>query len=127
MSRSEAIDRLQHQGFVGRIAFVVDGRPTSMPVNYLAGRDALVFCTAEGTKLSTLRDGADVAFEVDDSQPLYHTGWSVVVDGAAAEVTDPEELEELRRGPLKSWAVKPSAHWIRVTYRQVSGRHIPPE
>src|ERR1039457_1561086 len=78
MSRSDALDRLQRHGFVGRIAFIVDGRPMIMPVNYLADIDALVFCTGEGTKLSTLREGASVAFEVDDSRPIDHSGWSVV-------------------------------------------------
>jgi uncharacterized protein len=125
MSRSEALDRLQRHSFVGRIAFIVDGRPMIMPVNYLADRDALVFCTGEGTKLSRLRGGASVAFEVDDSRPLDHSGWSVVIEGTAAEITDPKELERLGRGPLKSWAVRPTAHWIRVTYEHVSGRRIP--
>jgi len=125
MSRSDALDRLQRHGFVGRVAFIVDGRPMIMPVNYLADSDALVFCTGEGTKLSTLRGSAPVAFEVDDSRPLDHSGWSVVVEGTASEITDPGELQRLRRGPLKSWAVLPTAHWIRVTYEQVSGRRIP--
>jgi len=125
MSRTDALDRLQLHGFVGRVAFVVDGRPMIMPVNYLADRDAIVFCTGEGTKLSTLRGGAPVAFEVDDSRPFDHSGWSVIVDGTASEITDPEELTWLRRGPLKSWAVQPTAHWIRVTYDHVSGRRIP--
>jgi nitroimidazol reductase NimA-like FMN-containing flavoprotein (pyridoxamine 5'-phosphate oxidase superfamily) len=125
MSRPDALDRLQRHGFVGRVAFIVDGRPMIMPVNYLADRDALVFCTGEGTKLSALRGSAAVAFEVDDSRPLDRSGWSVVVEGTASEITDPEELQRLRRGPLKSWAVRPTAHWIRVTYEQVSGRRIP--
>ena len=125
MSRSDALDRLQRHGFVGRVAFIVAGRPMIMPVNYLADGDALVFCTGEGTKLSSLRGSAAVAFEVDDSRPLDHSGWSVVVEGTASEITDPEELQRLRRGPLKSWAVRPTAHWIRVTYEQISGRRIP--
>jgi uncharacterized protein len=125
MSRSDALDRLQRHGFVGRLAFIVDGRPMIMPVNYLADRDALVFCTGEGTKLSALRGGAAVAFEVDDSRPLDHSGWSIVVEGTASEITDPAELKRLRSGPLKSWAVRPTAHWIRVTYEHVSGRRIP--
>jgi uncharacterized protein len=124
MSRSDALDRLQRHGFVGRVAFIVDGRPMIMPVNYLADGEALVFCTGEGTKLSALRGSAAVAFEVDDSRALDRSGWSVVVEGTASEITDPEELKRLRRGPLKSWAVRPTAHWIRVTYEQVSGRRI---
>jgi uncharacterized protein len=125
LSHAEALDRLQRHGFVGRIAFIVDGRPMIMPVNYLADRESLVFCTGEGTKLSTLRGGAPVAFEVDDSRPFDHAGWSVVIEGTASEITDAEELELLRRGPLKSWAVRPMAHWIKVTFEHVSGRQIP--
>jgi hypothetical protein len=41
MSRSVALDRLQRLGFVGRVAFIVDGRPMIMPINYLADSDAL--------------------------------------------------------------------------------------
>jgi nitroimidazol reductase NimA-like FMN-containing flavoprotein (pyridoxamine 5'-phosphate oxidase superfamily) len=125
MSHEEALDLLQGHGFVGRIAFVVDDRPMVLPVNYLAEAESLVFCTGAGTKLGALAHGASVAFEVDDSRPLDHSGWSVVVEGTAREITDEEELTWLRRGPLKSWAVRPSAHWIRVTYGHVSGRRIP--
>jgi len=125
MSQSDALDRLQRHSFVGRVAFIVDGRPMVQPVNYLADSDALVFCTGEGSKLSALRDGARVAFEVDDSRSLDHAGWSVIVEGPATEITDPQELQRLRRGSLKSWAVQPSEHWIKVTYETVSGRHIP--
>jgi uncharacterized protein len=125
MPPSEALERLKRHAFVGRIAFIFEGRAMVMPVNYLADSDALVFCTGEGTKLSTLRAGASVTFEVDGSRPLDHSGWSVVIEGTASEITDPEELERLRRGPLKSWAIRPSAHWIRVTYQHISGRSIP--
>lgn len=125
MSRSDALDMLQRHGFVGRVAFIVDGHPMIMPVNYLAERDELVFCTGEGTKLSRLRAGAAVAFEVDDSRPLDRSGWSVVIEGTASEITDPEKLKWLRRGPLKSWAVGPLGHWIGITYERVSGRRIP--
>jgi nitroimidazol reductase NimA-like FMN-containing flavoprotein (pyridoxamine 5'-phosphate oxidase superfamily) len=125
LSREDALDLLQRHGFVGRVAFVIEGRPMILPVNYLAGAESLVFCTGEGTMLASLGPGATVAFEVDDSRPLEHAGWSVVVEGTAAEVTDEEELTWLRRGPLKSWAVRSSAHWIRVTYTHLSGRRIP--
>ena len=125
LSHEEALDLLQRHGFVGRVAFIVDDQPMIMPVNYLAEAESLVFCTGAGTKLSALAHGASVAFEVDDSRPLDHSGWSVVVEGTATEITDEEELTWLRRGSLKSWAVRPSAHWIRVTYTHVSGRRVP--
>lgn len=95
---------LQTKSKLGRVAFIVDGRPMVLPVNYRAGRNSVVFCTRGGTKLDSLKNGAPAAFEVDVRRSLYHSDWNVLVQGKAEEVTDPKELDELRRGPLKSWA-----------------------
>ena len=125
LDRVEAMQLLTYKSYVGRVAFVVDGQPIVLPVNYLAEEGSIVFCTAPGTKLSALSDGARVAFEVDDSRPLYHAGWSVLVFGTAREVTDEGELGALRRGPLRSWATPASEHWIRISIDEISGRRIP--
>src|ERR1700730_12737508 len=125
LSTDEALDLLQNKSFVGRVAFVVDGLPVVFPVNYLAeSPEAIVFCSGAGTKLSVLAGGAPVAFEVDSSRPLFHTGWSVLVRGTAREVTDADELARLRRGPLRSWATPSSEHWIRISVEDISGRRI---
>jgi nitroimidazol reductase NimA-like FMN-containing flavoprotein (pyridoxamine 5'-phosphate oxidase superfamily) len=84
-----------------------------------------VFCTAGGTKLNAVVGGADVAFEVDDSVPLRHSGWSVVVRGPAEVITDPGEVERLRRGPLRPWAKGARANWVRIRLDEISGRRIP--
>lgn len=125
LTRTEALELLQLHSFVGRIGFVVDGRPMILPVNYLADDESLVFCTEPGTKLSAVGGGAPVVFEVDDSRPLYHAGWSVVVKGTAHEVTDEDQLDELRRGPLRSWATRSTEHWVRISIDEVTGRRIP--
>ncbi|HEY6469971.1 MAG TPA: pyridoxamine 5'-phosphate oxidase family protein [Candidatus Dormibacteraeota bacterium] len=125
LSTEESLHLLQNKSFVGRVGFVADGRLMILPVNYLAEDDAVFFCTAGGTKLSALHSGAEVAFEVDSDQPLYHSGWSVLVNGVAEEVTETAELDRLRRGPLKSWAVAASQHWIRISIDTISGRQIP--
>ncbi len=125
LTKEESLRLLQDKSFVGRVGFLADGRLTILPVNYLAEDDAVFFCTAEGTKLSALHSGAEVAFEVDSNQPLYHSGWSVLVNGIADEVTDAAELDRLRRGPLKSWAVPASQHWVRITIDTITGRQIP--
>jgi nitroimidazol reductase NimA-like FMN-containing flavoprotein (pyridoxamine 5'-phosphate oxidase superfamily) len=125
LTKAEALELLQMHSYVGRIGFVVDGRPLILPVNYLAGDESIVFCTRPGTKLSAVGGGAPVVFEVDDSRPLYHAGWSVVVKGTAREVTDENELDELRRGPLHSWATRSTEHWVRITIDEVTGRRIP--
>jgi nitroimidazol reductase NimA-like FMN-containing flavoprotein (pyridoxamine 5'-phosphate oxidase superfamily) len=36
LTRAEAMELLQFHAFVGRIGFVVDGKPLIIPVNYLA-------------------------------------------------------------------------------------------
>jgi uncharacterized protein len=125
LTREESVHLLQDKSFVGRVGFMAAGQIVVLPVNYLAEDDAIFFCTADGTKLSALSGGAAVAFEVDASQPMYHSGWSVLVNGTAHEVTDPDELERLRRGPLKSWAVTRAQHWVRITIDTISGRQIP--
>ena len=130
-TRVEEIDEaesrrlLEMHSFVGRVGFVSDGHVLVLPVNYLAENSEIFFCTRAGTKLSVLRGGASVAFEVDASRSLYHSGWSVLVSGTASEVTDPGELERLRRGSLKSWAIPSTEHWIRITIETITGRRIP--
>ena len=79
LSRKECLEFLQYHSFVGRLGFVLDGRPMVLPVNYLADEEAVVFCTTEGTTLSAVAEGSEVVFEVDDSHPLERSGWSVVV------------------------------------------------
>jgi len=124
LSRRECLELLQYHSFVGRLGFVVEGKPMVLPVNYLADEEAVVFCTTEGTVLASLGEGASVAFEVDDNRPLEHSGWSVVVRGPAHAVTEPDEVEALRRGPLRSWAARQPEHWVRITIEEVSGRRL---
>jgi nitroimidazol reductase NimA-like FMN-containing flavoprotein (pyridoxamine 5'-phosphate oxidase superfamily) len=57
LTRNEAVVLLQMHAYVGRVGFVVDGRPLILPVNYLADDDSIVFCTAPGTKLSAIGGG----------------------------------------------------------------------
>ena len=125
LSNAEALELLQLHAYVGRLGFIVDGRPLILPVNYLADEVSIVFCTQPGSKLSAVGAGAPVAFEVDDSRALYHAGWSVVVKGNAREVTDHDELDELRRGPLHSWATQSTEHWVRIDIEEITGRRIP--
>lgn len=125
ISKQDCLELLKTKSKLGRVAFISGGRPMIFPVNYRAEDDSVVFCTADGTKLSELKDGAPAAFEVDAARALYRSGWSVVVQGTAREVTDPDELYELRHGPLKSWATDASEHWIRISIDEISGRSIP--
>lgn len=125
LGRDECLQLLRYGSHLGRIGFIADGRPMILPVNYLAEDGSVVFSTVEGTKLRSLTGGAEVVFEVDQHRPLYHAGWSVLVRGTAREVTDADDLDRLRRGPLRSWATLTDAHWVRISIDEISGRRIP--
>lgn len=125
IDRAECLHLLQYESFVARLAFAVDGMVHVRPVNYLADERGLVFCTTSSTVLRAVSSGASVVVEIDASQPLDHSGWSVIARGNAREVTDPQEVEYLRRGPLKSWAVAPGGRWVRVDIEEISGVRIP--
>jgi hypothetical protein len=83
-----------------------------------------VFATDEGSKLDAAVQGAVVSVEVDDVDRLYHTGWSVLVTGVAELLTDPEDIERVRRLPLQPWAPGPHLFLVRVPSTVVSGRRI---
>jgi nitroimidazol reductase NimA-like FMN-containing flavoprotein (pyridoxamine 5'-phosphate oxidase superfamily) len=126
LTRDECIELLRSYLYFGpgHIGYVVDGAPVILPVNFVVDGESVVFCTAKGSKLSWLSKHSRVAFEVDHGRPLDHSGWSVLVRGSAHEVTDPDELDTLRQGPLHSWAVPSAEHWIRISLDEISGRRL---
>ena len=123
LSREECLTRLESVP-VGRIGYVVDGMAVILPVNFVLIDNAIVFCTSKGGTLAWLSNRRRVAFEVDESRPAEREGWSVLIHGSAHEVTDPDQLDVLRRGPLHSWVRTPAEHWVRITIDSVSGRAL---
>ena len=110
----------------GRFAFVdyVGVLPSIIPVNYLLDDDKVVIRTDAGSKLAAALRGAPVAFEVDGVDETHQVGWSVVVRGRAEEVTDEDQLAELRQTPLLAWHPGPTARYVRINTSQVIGRRI---
>ena len=123
LTREECLQLLRG-AVVGRIAYVADGMATIIPVNFALLDGDIVFCTAKGSKLSWLSLRGRVAFEADESRLADHEGWSVLIQGVAREVTDPEELAVLRRGPLHSWLRSSHEHWVRISIEAMSGRAL---
>jgi len=116
--------RLLGAHHLGRLALVDAKGPVIVPVNYVLDREAPVFRTDPGSKLDAAVEAAPVAFEVDAADEATRTGWSVVVRGALAEVTDPGDLERLRALPLYPWAPGDKARYVRVQPASVTGRWI---
>ena len=109
---------------LGRMALVDDLGPIVLPVNFVLDRHTVVFRTGEGTKLDAASRGPRVAFEVDGTDTLTRSGWSVVVRGEAIEVTDPAELARLRELPLHPWAPGAKHRYVRVLPAVLTGRRI---
>lgn len=120
----DACLRLLRSNSVGRVAAMSGGRPIVLPVNYAMDGDSVVFRTAPGTKLTAAVRGAAVAFEIDHADPVFHTGWSVMVSGWAEEVIDAEAIERLERLPLRAWAPGEKEHWVRISAEAVTGRRV---
>jgi uncharacterized protein len=123
LTRSECFELLARE-HLGRVAVVDDRGPVVVPVNFALDRHMVVFRTDEGTKLDAASRGSRVAFEVDGSDAVAHTGWSVLIRGEAVEVTDPAELARLRKLPLTPWAPGPKARYVRVLPAALTGRRI---
>ena len=123
LTRDECIGLLRGR-FLGRIGYSVDGLPIIVPVNFVVDGGSIVFSTNRGSKLSWLSNHTRVAFQADHGRPLDQSGWSVLVHGMAMEVTDPGEIAGLQLGPLRSWAVGPDDHWVRISIDEVSGRRL---
>jgi uncharacterized protein len=110
---------------VGRVGGVAHGRPFVFPINFLFDGDAVVFRTAPGTKL----DGAGfgrVAFEIDGVDEETETGWSVIVQGVAAEISDmlDHHSETLRQLDLSPWVAGEKTHWVAIDAESITGRRL---
>ena len=88
LTREECIELLS-SAVVGRVVFTLSALPAVVPVTFGLLDDALVLRTSEGTRLAAAADGGVLALEADEIDPVAHTGWSVVVTGIAALVSDP--------------------------------------
>lgn len=109
---------------LGRVAFVANGDPHIVPVNYVLDEGMVVFRTTYGITLDSIGGGARVAFEVDRYDDQTHVGWSVVLIGRAEEIWMPEELEAARTLPLRPWAPGDRAHYVHIAPGTITGRRI---
>jgi uncharacterized protein len=113
---------------VGRLAVVVDHYPQVFPVNYRLDDFVVVFRTNLGTKLLAANH-ANVAFYVDHVDEVTQSGWSVMIQGMAEDVTDRHRdviTERSRSLPIDSWVPGDQSRIVRIIPARVSGRQITP-
>lgn len=126
LDRSECLTLLD-ASTLGRIAVTVGALPVILPVNFRLAGDQVVFRTGVGTKLDAATCETIVAFEVDEFDPLAHTGWSVIVTGYASEVTDPTVHAALESAHIPRWAPSQGERYIAVSTQMITGRRINPD
>lgn len=124
LDRGECL-RLLARGCVGRLGLTSGALPTVLPVNYRLIDDRVVFRTSAGSKLEAATRDAVVAFEVDEVDAVWHTGWSVVVVGVAREVVDPRELDVLAAANVPRWARSQPDRFVEIGLEMVTGQRIP--
>jgi nitroimidazol reductase NimA-like FMN-containing flavoprotein (pyridoxamine 5'-phosphate oxidase superfamily) len=123
LERAECL-RLLSLAALGRIAVTSGGLPTVLPVNYCVDDDRILVRTGKGAKLEAALHDSIVAFEVDHFDSMYHAGWSVVVTGRAAEVTDSSELAAAEFAPVTRWAPLGEGHVVAISTEMISGRRL---
>jgi nitroimidazol reductase NimA-like FMN-containing flavoprotein (pyridoxamine 5'-phosphate oxidase superfamily) len=113
------------QATVGRIGVSIDALPVILPVHFALLEDAVIFRTRPGTKLDAAANGAVVAFQADEVGPREPRSWSVLVQGVAREVTDPDELARVKLLPMVVWPGNRDAdRWVRIRSGKASGRRF---
>lgn len=124
LDRDECLQLLS-AATLGRVGVTSGSLPTVLPVNFLLDGERILIRTGTGTKLHAATDNAVVAFETDGFDPMYHSGWSVVVTGTARELTDPDELKAIASARLARWAPRGDGRVIAISIEVVTGRRIP--
>jgi uncharacterized protein len=113
-------------GTVGRIAFVPDGFPVVLPVNYrlldVRSDPALLIRTAPGSTIANAPLAA--AFEIDGFDAVHRTGWSVLVQGALRRLSDAEAQQLAERGDPDPWVGGDRSTWLVLTPVEISGRRL---
>jgi len=123
MDEEECLELLSSR-HVGRVAVTIGAVPAVFPVNFALLDGRIVFRTGSGTKLDAALRHSVVAFEVDDVDPTYRSGWSVLVVGVADEVRDPAAVRRALALPLAPWAPGDRPQVVALQPEFISGRRI---
>lgn len=113
-----------HRPRLGRLAFVDEGWPLVLPMNFVADGRFLWFRTAPGSKLMAALRVQQVTFQVDDVDEAWREGWSVLAYGRLRLVTDADELAIAKDLPLQPWARGERPHFLRMDIERVTGRRL---
>ena len=127
LTRPECLRLLAATSF-GRIVISVPGwdHPVIRPVNYVFDEPSqlVLIRSAAGSKLHAVLRSPRAVFEIDGAHPDGRIGWSVIIRGAAQEITNAAELRRVEQLDLEPIAPGYKGHWISISPNAMSGRRV---
>ncbi len=107
---------------VGRLVTITDDMPGVYPLNYGTEEGTIYFLTRIGSKYRAMQTNPKVGFQVDAWSG--EEGWSVVADGVAREVVEPQRSAVLGRVHLNAWVQGGDPRLMAIDVHHVSGRRF---
>jgi nitroimidazol reductase NimA-like FMN-containing flavoprotein (pyridoxamine 5'-phosphate oxidase superfamily) len=124
ISPSRCQELLESQS-IGRIAWQAADGPQILPVTYAYHERTIIFRTSPYGVLSELVRPTDVAMEIDELDQKNRQGWSVVVQGRAQGVAEPDQLVRMWTvGGVVPWASGIRNVFIQIIPRRITGRIV---
>lgn len=122
MSQSRCQELLESQS-IGRVAWQAADGPHILPVTYAYHDGTIIFRTSPYGVLSELVRPTDVALEIDELDQESRQAWSVVVQGRAQGVAEPDQLVRMWAvGGVVPWASGVRNVFIQIIPRRITGR-----
>jgi Pyridoxamine 5'-phosphate oxidase len=122
LPRAESL-RLLSTVSLGRLVFTHLALPAIRPVSHAVTGEQVIIRAYLGNAISAAvgdRSGTVVAYEADVIDPGTHLGWSVIIVGRAARVTDQAEAARYRQ-LLGPWVVDGVDDIIAIQADMVDG------
>ncbi|WP_335992096.1 pyridoxamine 5'-phosphate oxidase family protein [Glycomyces sp. MUSA5-2] len=110
----------------GRVAFVADGLPVIRPLNHVVFEGRVIVCTQSSSVFAAAvraQPHLAVAYQADEIESHGRIGWSVLVDGTAADITGEPGAERLGMR-VQSWIDRPLDTVIAISPEHVSGLRL---
>ncbi len=125
MTREECLEALDAKR-VGRLGYPTADGPRIIPVNYVLTDDGIVFRTVPDGEVARHALDASCAFEIDDVDEFFESGWSVLAVGVAQLLTE-ADFQRLRFGEMpEPWAAGPRVLFVKLPLLQLTGRQLLP-
>ncbi|HEY5877090.1 MAG TPA: pyridoxamine 5'-phosphate oxidase family protein [Ilumatobacteraceae bacterium] len=116
--------RLMSRSGFGRLGFMHGDELMVLPVNAAVSENRVVFRTTHDSMFARVGDGTKVVFEVDQTDRVAESGWSVLLRGRLWDVTGRPETATWQELSVHPWAQGARDRWMAIEPTAVSGRRV---